>query len=230
MTPTRLRRGAKGGGKDPHRTPPLSRFTPAERRLVRSLRTPRAVQRWLRSLPYNWETEGRTLRTFRGVVRHGEANCLEAVLAAAAILEQHGHPPLVLDLESQDKLDHVLFLFRVRGRWGTIAKSRDPGLHGRKPVFRRLRDLVRSYVDPYVDAMGRIVGYGSGDLDRLVRGDWRLDERNMWSVERALIHMPHTSFTSSDERYRRAHRRFLAFKAAHPDRRPTYFPGRDRWL
>jgi hypothetical protein len=194
------------------------------------LRTPRAVQQWLRSLPYNWETQGRTLRTFRGVVQHGEANCLEAVLTAATILDQHSHPPLVLDLESQDKLDHVLFLFRVRGRWGTIAKSRDPGLHGRKPVFRRLRDLVRSYVDPYVDATGRIVGYGTGDLDRLVRGDWRLDERNMWSVEKALIHMPHTPFASSDERYRRAHRRFLAFKAAHPDGRPTYFPGRERWL
>jgi hypothetical protein len=211
-------------------TPPLSRFTPRERRIVKRLRTPGAVQDWLRELPYNWEIRGATLRTLRGVVRHGEANCLEAVLAAAAILEQHGYPPHVLDLESQDGLDHVLFLFRANGRWGTIGKSRDPGLHGRKPVFRSLRDLVWSYVDPYVDSTGRIVGYGTGDLGRLVRADWRLDERNVWSVERALIGMPHVPFATADERYARWHRRYLAFKAARPGGRPTYFPRRERWL
>jgi hypothetical protein len=188
------------------------------------------VQDWLRAMPYNWETGGATLRTFRGVIRHGEANCLEAVLAAATILERHGHPPRVLDLESQDRLDHVLFLFEVNGRWGTIGKSRDPGLHGRKPAFRSIRDLVLSYVDPYVDATGRIVGYGTGDLDRLVRTDWRLDERNVWSVEEALIHMPHAPFATADERYERWHRRYLAFKAAHPDGRPRYYPRRERWL
>ncbi len=209
---------------------PPSRFTPAERRLLRQLRTPRQVQAWLRSLPYNWETGGKTLRTFRGVVRHGAANCLEAVLAAASAMGQLGHPPLVLDLESQDLLDHELFLFRMDGRWGTIGKSRDPGLHGRKPVFRSVRDLVLSYVDPYVDASGRIVGYGVGDLDRLVRVDWRLDERNVWSVEEALIRMPHIPLATSSRRYERWHRRYLAFKAAHPDRRPTYFPRRERWL
>lgn len=205
-------------------------FTTEERRIVRRTSTPRQVQEWLRALPYNWETRGKTLRTFRGVVRHGEANCLEAVLAAAAILDQHGYPPLVLDLESQDRLDHVLFLFRVNGRWGTIGKSRDPGLHGRKPVFRSIRDLVLSYVDPYVDATGRVVGYGTGDLDRLVRLDWRLGERNVWSVERALIRMPHRPFATSDARYERALRKYLAFKAAHPDRRPTDYPRRERWL
>lgn len=128
------------------------------------------VQRFLRALPYNWERGGRTLRTFRGVIRHGEAHCLEAILAAAVILDQHGYPPLVLDLESEDRLDHVLFLFRHRGRWGAIGRSRDPGLHGRKPAFRTVRDLALSYVDPYVDGSGRITGYGVGDLDELVRG------------------------------------------------------------
>jgi hypothetical protein len=100
------------------RTPDRRRFRPAERRLIDRLSTPRLVQDWLRTLSYNLEPRGPALRTFRGVVRHGEAHCLEGALAAATILEQHGDPPIVLDLASQDKLDHVLFLYRRDGRWG----------------------------------------------------------------------------------------------------------------
>lgn len=217
------------------RTPPLSAFTAEERAIIRTLRTPVQVQRFLRALPYNWEREGRTLRSFRGVMRHGEAHCLEAVLAAATILEHHGYPPLVLDLESEDHLDHVLFLFRHRGRWGAIGRSRDPGLHGRKPAFPTVRDLALSYVDPYVDGSGRITGYGVGDLDELVRGNWRLSERNVWEVERALIRVPHRPLHTSDRRHQRMLRRFLAFKES--GRRFTgrvlrelYGPAVERWM
>src|SRR5918999_6483213 len=89
-------------------------FTPAERRLIARLRTPLDVQRELNALPYNTEPPpGRaTLRSFRGVVRHHTAHCLEAALAAAVILEQHGHPPRVLSFESIDDLDHVLFVYQ----------------------------------------------------------------------------------------------------------------------
>jgi hypothetical protein len=51
-------------------------------------------------------------------------------------------------------------LFRYRGRYGTVARSRDAGLHGRKAVYRSVRQLVLSYADPYVDGSGRITGYG----------------------------------------------------------------------
>lgn len=212
------------------RTPDTPRFTPAERRIVAACRTPRQVQAWLRALPYNWEKQGPTLRTFRGVVREGEANCLEAVLAAAVILEQHGVPPLVLDLESQDGLDHVLFLFRRPGGWGSIAKSRDAGLHGRKPVFRTVRDLAYSYVDPYVDGSGRIIGYGVFDLDELTRADWRLGDANVWSVERGLIAGPHRRLRMSDRRFERMLARYRAFRAAHPTAPAAYYRGRERWL
>ena len=79
-----------------HTRPDLP-FTAAERRIVRRLPTPEAVQAFLNRLPYNNEPPpGRaTLRSFRGVVRHHTAHCLEAALAAAVILEQHGYPPLV---------------------------------------------------------------------------------------------------------------------------------------
>lgn len=210
-------------------TPPRDAFTPRERAIIARLRTPDQVQRWLESLPYNHEERGETLRTFRGVVRVGKAHCLEGALCAATILEQHGYPPTLLDLSSIDDLDHVLFLFRKGGRFGTVARSRDPGLHGRKPVFRSIRDLVYSYVDPYVDFTGRIDGYGTLDL-RALRIDWRLSRGNVWGLERALIAMPHTPLKTSDRRYRWWHERYKNYKARHPDRRPTYYPGRHLWL
>jgi len=101
----------------PSAAPGRDAFLPAEWAIVRRCRTPKQVQEYLRNLPYNWEKGGETLRTFRGVVSHGSAHCLEGALSAATIMEQHGYPPLLLDLESQDQLDHVLFLFKKDGRW-----------------------------------------------------------------------------------------------------------------
>jgi hypothetical protein len=212
--------------------PPPGReaFTPKEWAVIRRYRTPRQVQQFLRALPYNWEKKGETLRTFRGVVRRWQAHCLEAALTAAMILEQHGYPPLLLDLESRDLLDHVLFLFRHRGRYGTVARSRDAGLHGRKPVFRTLRQLVMSYVDPYVDGSGRITGYGVFDLRTLRRCDWRLSRRNVWAVVRALIKLPHKNLKTSDRRYRAVLRQFQTFKKRYPDRPVTFYSNRHQWL
>ncbi len=210
--------------------PPRSAFTAKEWALIERLRTPRQVQDYLRHLPYNWEKQGETLRTFRQVVRHGQAHCLEAALVAATILEQHGYPPLFLDLESQDQLDHVLFLFREKGRYGTVARSRDFGLHGRKPVFRTVRQLVMSYVDPYVDGSGRLTGYGVFDLRTLRRCDWRLSERNVWAVEKALIEFPHHKLRTSERRYQRALRRFHAFRKENPHGPVTFYSGQHQWL
>jgi hypothetical protein len=210
--------------------PALETFHAKERVIIQRHHTPQQVQRFLRDLPYNWETRRETLRTFRGVVKHWKAHCLEAALAAATMLEQHGYPPTLLDLESQDKLDHVLFLFRHRGRWGTVARSRDFGLHGRKPVFPTIRQLVMSYVDPYVDGSGRIVGYGVADLRTIVKGDWRLSPGDVWEVERALIRMPHRSFKTSDRRYEAALRRFRAFRESHPEGPADFYDGQEVWM
>jgi len=202
-----------------------------ERRLIRRLRTPALVQRFLNGLPYNTEPPpGRaTLRSFRGVVRRRSAHCLEAALTAATILEQHGHPPLVLSFESVDELDHVIFIYRRRGRWGSVARSRDPGLHGRKPVFATPRALALSYVDPYVDLTGRIVGYAVVDLRVLGEYDWRLAETNVWKVERVLLSTSHRRIRSSSRRVRALRARYRAFRARYPDRKPMEYRGRERW-
>src|SRR6478672_5881533 len=130
-------------------------FTQREWQLIQSLRQPAQVQRYFSTMPYNWERAGGTLRSFREVVKRNEAHCLEAAVGAAVILEQHGYAPFLLDLQSQDLLDHVVFAFKVDGHWGSVARSRDAGLHGRKPVYRSVRDLALSYFDPFVDLTGR---------------------------------------------------------------------------
>lgn len=211
--------------------PPRAAFTPAERRIVARLPTPDAVQRHLNRLPYNTEPPpGRaTLRSFRGVVRHQTAHCLEAAIAAAVILEQHGYPPLLLSLESIDELDHVMFVYRGARGWGSVARSRDPGLHGRRPAFASPRALALSYVDPYVDFTGRLTGYAVVDLRRLGTYDWRLADTNVWKVERILLEEPHRAIRSSDARIDRLRARYRAFRARYPDRKPIFYRGRARW-
>jgi len=190
--------------------PAAAAFLPRERALVARLRSPAAVQRWLRAMPYNHEKGGESLRSFRRVAREGSAHCLEAALSAAAILEPHGYPPLLLSFESVDKLDHVIFPFRHRGLWGSVARSRDPGLHGRKPVFRTARQLAASYMDAYVDLTGRVSGYAVCDLRDLGDYDWRFSERNVWKVERWLVDHPHRPLRMGDARYRRMLERYKA--------------------
>jgi hypothetical protein len=205
-------------------------FTRREWQLVQSLLTPAQVQRYFTTMPYNWEREGGTLRSFREVVKHHEAHCLEAAIGAAVILEQHGYPPLLLDFESIDLLDHVIFVFQHRGLWGSIGRSRDIGLHGRKPLFRSLRDLTWSYFEPYVDLSGRIKGYGLANLYDLGNYDWRFSARKMSKIEDHLRELPHQRIYSSDKRYEKLHARYVKYKKRYPDRSPSYYDNRRQWL
>jgi hypothetical protein len=209
--------------------PPALELTRAERALVARLRTPLAVQRWLNALPYNTEKDGETLRSFRGVVRHGTAHCLEAALTAAAILEQHGYPPLVLSFESEDLLDHVIFVYRTATGWGSVARSRDPGLHGRKPLFATPRALALSYVESYVDYTGRIKAYAVVDLRVMNTYDWRLSHRSVWKVERMLLDWPHRRIASSNGRIDALRRKYVAFRETHGYKPWKYYKGRERW-
>jgi len=168
-------------------------------------------------------------RTFRSVVATRTAHCLEAALTAAVILEQHGYPPTVMSLESEDGLDHVIFVYRTRTGWGSVARSRDPGLHGRRPVFRSLRHMALSYFEPFIDTTGRVKAYGMLDLRVLGRYDWRLSSGNVWRVERLLFEIPHRAIRSSGARVDRLRRRYFAFRRAHPGVRPVAYYDRSTW-
>ncbi|MHB8586265.1 MAG: hypothetical protein ACYDDF_10590 [Thermoplasmatota archaeon] len=210
--------------------PPPSAFTPAERALLSRLRRPADLQRWLESMVYNREKTGPSIRSFRGVVRDGTAHCLEAAIAAAVVIEQWGDPPLVMNLDSKDRLGHAATLFQRNGRWGAIARSKYPGLQGRKAVFRSVRDLAWSYFDPFVDYTGEVIGFAVVDLAKEVRGDWRLASHNVWRVEHALLDAPHKRMKGASERVGRLRAFYRAFKAQHPELEPPRYPGHERWL
>ena len=187
------------------------------------------MQAWLNDLPYNTERGGETLRSFRGVVRTGTAHCLEAALAAAVIMEQHRYPPLVLSFESIDLLDHVIFVYRTASGWGSVARSRDPGLHGRKPRFATPRALALSYVESYVDLTGGIKAYAVVDLRGLDPYDWRLSEKNVWKAEQMLLDWPHRTLVPSAKKIEAMRRRYRKFREAHGFKPWRYYKGRERW-
>ncbi|MFN2494205.1 MAG: hypothetical protein ABR501_15120 [Pyrinomonadaceae bacterium] len=210
--------------------PAKASFTKKEWQLIQSLNTPAKVQRFFSAMPYNWESHGGTLRSLREVLKRNEAHCLEAAVGAAVILEQHGYPPLLLDIESQDLLDHVIFVFQQDGLWGSIGRSRDIGLHGRRPLFRSLRDLTWSYFDPYVDFSGRIKGYALTSLYELGNYDWRFSTKKMTKIENHLRALPHRAIRSSDKRYEQLLERYKKYKRRYPKKSPSYYDNRHHWL
>jgi hypothetical protein len=208
--------------------PAFDTFSPAERRVIGRLRTPSAVQRFLNALPYNTEPPPApaTLRSFSGVVRRHTVHCLEAALFAAVVLEQHGFPPLVMSLESIDELDHVIFIYQHAGRWGSVARSRDPGLHGRRPVLKTPRELARSYFEPYVDFTGCLKAFAVVDLRALGTYDWRRATGNVWKVERMLLDAPHRPLPWSPRRVDRLRAKYFKYRREHAGRKPVYYDRR----
>lgn len=169
-------------------------------RLAKKFTTPELVQKFIRSLDYNSEPTGETLRSAQQTVLAGRAHCLEGAFVAAAILERHDHPPLVISMESQDYLDHVIYVFQQNGLWGSIAQSRDEGLHGRKPVFKNLRQLCWSYYEPFIDKTGRLKAYQVFHLDEF-SGDWRHSKKNVWPVQNYMCEVKHIKLPTSQKKY-----------------------------
>lgn len=206
---------------------------PDERELIERLQTPADVQAWLDSLAFNGDNIGKTIRSFRQVVQTGSAHCIEAALAAAFVLAPKGHAPILLDLWSDDKLDHVVLLWKGPEGWGTVGKSQYPGLQGRKAVYRSVRHLAWSYVDPYVDETGRLNGYATYDLRDLGKTrPWSLRDQNAWRVENALLANKPKPLRASDARHARWLRRYRGWKAAHPDLEPpaSFYAGSERFV
>src|SRR5258707_7884117 len=86
-----------------------------EGRVLRALTTPQHIQEFVVGLHANFEEEGDTLRSVRGVLRHRRAHCIEAAFVAACALWLQGEPPLIMDLTAKGDSDHVIAIFRRNG-------------------------------------------------------------------------------------------------------------------
>lgn len=169
-------------------------WSPTEKRILRTLKTPERVQQFLDDLPYNLEPDGDSCYSPRLTLRHGTAHCLEGALLAAAALEEHGYPALLMDLEAVRDDDHVIALYRSGGYWGAIGKSNYSGLRFRSPVYASLRELALSYFDHYFNLSGEKTLRGYGGPVRLARFDrrgWKTDEEPVWYIPEHLCEIRH---------------------------------------
>jgi len=163
----------------------------SERNLLKRLDRPIEVQRWLNRIAYDPEYATSSPRL---VMRDRKANCFEGALFAAAALRELGHRPLLVDIRSWNDDDHVIAVFRERGRWGAVAKSNFTVLRFREPVYRSVRELVMSYFDVYFNAIGQktMRSYSRPlDLARFDRRDWATTEEDLGYIGDALDDAPH---------------------------------------
>lgn len=115
------------------------------------LRTPERIQDFVSQLRWNFESDGPTARSVTGVLRQGQAHCIEGAFVAACALWLNGQPPLLIDLgAARGDVDHVMALFRQGRCWGAISKSNSPYLRYRDPIYRSLRELTLSFFPQYV--------------------------------------------------------------------------------
>ena len=166
----------------------------AEFALLRRLDSPQKIQAFLYGLRQNFEPDGDTCRPVRSVLRAGKAHCIEGAMLAACALWVHGEPPLLMDMRAVRDFDHVVALFRRRGRWGAISKTNGIGLRWRDPVYRSLRELAISYFHEYANKRSHktLREYSLPyDLRRIDPAIWVRGDKNAWSVCEALDALRH---------------------------------------
>jgi hypothetical protein len=189
-------------------------YSARERRLLRSLTTPAKLQQFLdEKIGYNTEPGGDTCYSPRMVLREGVAHCMEGALLAAAALEFLGHPPLLVDMEAVRDSDHVIAVYRARGRWGAVAKSDYSGLRSREPVYKTIRELVMSYFDHYYNKAGEktLRTYSRPvNLRRFDRIGWATREDCVWEIPNYLCDIPHTAILPPGAKIARMDRRLYA--------------------
>ena len=169
-------------------------FTPGELRSLHALDTPVKVQRYLDDLAYNHERAGATCHSPRRVLRDRTAQCAEGAFFAAAAFRVSGRPPLIVDLEADRDDDHLLAVYRDRGHWGAVGKSKFAGLRYRAPVYRTVRELVLSYFEDYYNYAGErtLRRYSRpASLTRFDRVGWMTSGTDLWPVIEHLVGLPH---------------------------------------
>jgi len=168
-------------------------LTQDEGDVLRALRTPEDIQQFIIGLHANFEEEGDTLRSVRGVLRHRKAHCIEAAFTAACALWLQGLPPLLLDLTANGDSDHVIAVFKRGGGWGAISKSNHVWLRWRDPVYRSPRELVMSYFHEYTNKQRKSLRTYSlpVDLRRFPTDMWVTNGEDCWEVGAALCDVKH---------------------------------------
>jgi len=178
-------------------------LTARELRTLRRLDTPAKVQDFLYTIPYNFEPEGDTCLSPRRVLREKRAHCMEGAMVAALAFRLQGRLPLVIDLEGAPAdCDHVIAVFKERGKWGAVSSTNHSVLRFRDPVYKTVRELVMSYFHEYTDHAGNKTLRAYSRPVNLARFDaqhWMTHEEPVWFVPAYLAKIRHTKIVTGHE-------------------------------
>jgi hypothetical protein len=184
---------------------------------LKKLNTPEKIQDFLNMLKFNFEKNGETCMSPKRVLETKTAHCFEGALLAAAALEMHGHKPLLLDLKASGKdMDHVVALFKRKGKWGAISKTNHAVLRYREPVYTSVRELAMSYFHEYFlpDGTKTLKSFSkpfdlslgrrpaTGEAKQKI--DWKTSNKNLFVLTRALDKSPHTQIVPKGLKLRKA--------------------------
>jgi hypothetical protein len=131
-------------------------LTPREQATLRRLDTPHKIQGYIDALKPNYGLQGDSHMSPRRVMATKMAHCTEGAMLAAACLLFHGRDAWLMDLRAVPAdQDHVVCLFKERGRWGAMSKSNHIVLRWRDPIYASPRELAMSYAHEYFTTAGR---------------------------------------------------------------------------
>jgi hypothetical protein len=160
-------------------------WTPQERRVLKSLRTPAHIQQFLDELPY--DEEGGAVSP-RGVMRNNKAQCYSGVLFACAALRELGHRPRMMWMDAVEDDGHAIALYQRGKLWGSVAKSNFTTIRSREPVYPYLA-LGLSYFEGFFNQYGKRTMRGFTvpvDLEKFEKRGWRFDDGPMRYVDDAI--------------------------------------------
>jgi hypothetical protein len=170
-------------------------FTREELAIIRPCNTPRKIQDFLNTIPFNFELGKLTCYSPRQVLREHRAHCVEGAVLAAAMLRVAGWRPLVMDLRSVGHdFDHVIAVFQIDGCWGAISKTNHGVLRYREAIYRTIRELALSFFHEYFtdDGEKTLRAYsGAIDLSRFDRNLWMTSEEQIWDIYAYLDDVRH---------------------------------------
>jgi hypothetical protein len=164
-------------------------WTAKERRILRKLRTPAHIQRFLDELPYDARGGARSPRV---VMRDWKAQCYSGVLFACAALREIGYSPRLMWIDAVSDDGHCLALYEKGGMWGSIAKSNYTTLRSREPIYSYVA-LGLSYFDGYFNPSGKRTMRGFTvpiELEKFESRKWRFSEGHLPYIDRAIDTAP----------------------------------------
>lgn len=170
----------------------LNELAPRKRGTMLRLATPEKIQDFLDRVAYCGEDDDYHCPLV--LMNTGRGCCFAGALFGAAALRMLGHPPLVMELKSENDDDHVLAVYEKNGCWGAVAKSHYSGLRSRAPVYRSFRELAMSYFEHYYNRRRErtLRGYSVPlDLKRFDALNWMTKENGMDAVAGAIDRSRH---------------------------------------